>query len=91
MIDRFCSNSLKRLWEFILNGRSLIEDKVFKIQSPVFRFSCFSEQECKLMHSELLSKFNLDTPEQFNKKPGIGSMVQAIENKEGNGLLVTVA
>lgn len=91
LINKKCNARTKKLWQYIMYGRSVVSDDILNIKSPVYRFSIFSEPECQFLFSELSEKFDTSTPEKFNKICGIGSVIDAIKKKKGEGILITVA
>ncbi|MFN7495477.1 MAG: hypothetical protein ACK5RG_21335 [Cyclobacteriaceae bacterium] len=90
-IQNRCDRRVVELWNYILRGKSIMEPRNIEIANSVFRYSVLSEGECQFLLQQLSKSFNVTTPDNFNRIPGIGSVIRAIENKEGIGLLITVA
>ena len=90
-VNRKCSVATRQLWDFILIGRSIIESTKFKVADPVFRYCFLTEAECQALFQDLVNNFDTSRVIDFNRKPGIGSVIQAIRNKKGEGILITVA
>ena len=91
VIDQKCSLETRQLWNYILKGRSVTESLPFKIEDPIFRFCIFTEPECQALFEDLVSHFDTSGTVGFNNNPGIGSVIQALQNKKGEGILITVA
>ncbi|MFY7861935.1 MAG: hypothetical protein ACOVP5_06870 [Chitinophagales bacterium] len=91
IIQKRCGRRVIELWDFILNGKSIIEIRNIEIADSVFRYTLLSEQECQFLLRELSKNFNVTTPDNFNSILGIGSVINAIKNKKSMGLLITVA
>jgi hypothetical protein len=91
VIQKTCDTKVVELWNYILRGKSIVESRNLETEDGVFRYSAFSEEECQFLLQELSKKFTVTTPDDFNRIPGIGSVISAIESKESMGLLITVA
>jgi hypothetical protein len=91
VIEERCDRRVVELWNYILRGKSIVEPKNIETADSVFRYSVLSEEECQFLLLELSENFNVTTPDNFNRIPGIGSVIRAIENKKSVGLLITVA
>lgn len=90
-VNERCNISTRQLWNYIIKGRSILESNTFNISDPIFRFCFFTESECQAILKDLEDHFNTSAPGSFNKMPGIGSVIRAIKNKKGTGILITVA
>ncbi len=90
-IQKRCDRRVVELWGYIVKGKSMIEPRNIEIADTVFRYSVLSEEECQFLLIELSKNFDVTTPDNFNRMPGVGSVIRAIENKESMGLLITVA
>lgn len=90
-VNEKCRPETRKFWEYILKGRSIVGSKTFNISDVVFRFCYLTESECQAFSKDLVDKFDTSHPNGFNRNPGIGSVIEAIRNKKGVGILITVA
>lgn len=86
-IKNNASSSLVQLWSYVLKGRSMDDISYLIKTEECYHQGFFTEEECQQMYNEFLSIKNRESYSSFG---GISSFLEAIENKNNNGVVFIV-